>query len=94
MGQSEEAVLSKVSEVVMGQVYTAGGGQNPARQAAKAAGKLTHFCLPHLRGHRHQKTQLLFMTRFVHFDLQITWQRNTVYRTVIVSYQTRSWKQF
>ncbi len=50
----------------MGQVYTAGGGQNPARQAAKAAGKLTYFCLPHLRGHLHQKTQLPLMTRLVH----------------------------
>ncbi|KAM3179272.1 hypothetical protein ACTXT7_000945 [Hymenolepis weldensis] len=36
--QTEEEVLSQVSEVIMGQVYTAGGGQNPARQAAKAAG--------------------------------------------------------
>lgn len=33
--------MARVSEVIMGQVYTAGGGQNPARQAAKAAGKLT-----------------------------------------------------
>ncbi|CDS42072.1 acetyl coenzyme A acetyltransferase cytosolic [Echinococcus multilocularis] len=38
VGQTVEGVLAKVSEVIMGQVYTAGGGQNPARQAAKAAG--------------------------------------------------------
>ncbi|KAL5109670.1 Acetyl-CoA acetyltransferase cytosolic [Taenia crassiceps] len=35
---TEEEVLARVGEVIMGQVYTAGGGQNPARQAAKAAG--------------------------------------------------------
>uniref|UniRef100_A0A5K3F7P7 Acetyl-CoA acetyltransferase, cytosolic n=1 Tax=Mesocestoides corti TaxID=53468 RepID=A0A5K3F7P7_MESCO len=38
VGLTEHEVLMKVSEVIMGQVYTAGGGQNPARQAAKAAG--------------------------------------------------------
>lgn len=44
--QTEEEVLSQVSEVIMGQVYTAGGGQNPARQAAKAAGRFSLICLP------------------------------------------------
>ncbi|VDN97001.1 unnamed protein product [Rodentolepis nana] len=39
--QTEEEVLSHVTEVIMGQVYTAGGGQNPARQAAKSA--VYHF---------------------------------------------------
>ncbi|VDM22310.1 unnamed protein product [Hydatigera taeniaeformis] len=38
VGLTEEEVLGRVSEVIMGQVYTAGGGQNPARQASKAAG--------------------------------------------------------
>nr|CDS31564.1 acetyl coenzyme A acetyltransferase cytosolic [Hymenolepis microstoma] len=38
VNQTEEEVLSQVNEVIMGQVYTAGGGQNPARQAAKSAG--------------------------------------------------------
>ena len=44
-----EVAPGEVSEVIMGQILTAGEGQNPARQAAVAAG------IP-LRGHglRHQ----------------------------------------
>ncbi|KAM7537830.1 hypothetical protein Aperf_G00000074818 [Anoplocephala perfoliata] len=37
-GLTEQEILDQIKEVIMGQVYTAGGGQNPARQAAKAAG--------------------------------------------------------
>uniref|UniRef100_A0A0X3Q0T7 Acetyl-CoA acetyltransferase, cytosolic n=1 Tax=Schistocephalus solidus TaxID=70667 RepID=A0A0X3Q0T7_SCHSO len=41
---SEAELISHLTEVIMGQVYTAGGGQNPARRAAVAAG--LPYCVP------------------------------------------------